>query len=145
VAATIGLVQNETSNASSFIHRCRNWAASRPLAFVSVSVAMFHLPTHAFFKAMLFLWRGIRDPRDAPRTGICETTAVCAIKTDLPRDDDRYAGDHWFGIPLLYNRFQLVLWAPRVKDATDRLMPLADYAFWMLVGKRLFTSFTAGV
>jgi NADH-quinone oxidoreductase subunit L len=31
--------------------------------------AMFHLFTHAFFKALLFLGAGSRDPRDAPRAG----------------------------------------------------------------------------
>ena len=33
------------------------------------AAAMFHLVTHAFFKALLFLGSGVRDPRDGGRAG----------------------------------------------------------------------------
>ena len=58
--------------------------------------AMFHLFTHAFFKALLFLGAGIGDPRHAPRAGHALSTA--RLRKEIPFTfwamTDRHAGDH---------------------------------------------------
>ena len=68
-AATVALVQND-------IKRIIAYSTCSQLGYMFVamgvgaySVGMFHLFTHAFFKALLFLGCGLRDPRHAPRAG----------------------------------------------------------------------------
>jgi NADH-quinone oxidoreductase subunit L len=71
-AATVGLVQNDIKRVIAY-STCSQLGYMFVAAGVGVySVAMFHLFTHAFFKAMLFLGRGLGDPRDAPRAGHAE-------------------------------------------------------------------------
>ena len=48
------------------------------------SVGMFHLFTHAFFKALLFLGSGSVIPRDASRAGHPATWAACGAKFRSP-------------------------------------------------------------
>ena len=58
--------------------------------------AMFHLFTHAYFKALLFLGRGRGDPRDAPRAGHLEDGRTAAADAghvlDVPRRHPRADG-----------------------------------------------------
>jgi NADH-quinone oxidoreductase subunit L len=68
-AATVGLVQND-------IKRVVAYSTCSQLGYMFVamgvgaySVGMFHLFTHAFFKALLFLGLRLGDPRDASRAG----------------------------------------------------------------------------
>ncbi len=68
-AATVGLVQND-------IKRIIAYSTCSQLGYMFVamgagaySVGIFHLFTHAFFKALLFLGCGLGDPRHASRAG----------------------------------------------------------------------------
>ena len=68
-AATVGCAQND-------IKRVIAYSTCSQLGYMffaagvgAYGAAMFHLFTHAFFKALLFLGAGSRDPRDAPRAG----------------------------------------------------------------------------
>ena len=68
-AATVGLVQND-------IKRVIAYSTCSQLGYMFVglgvggySLGMFHLFTHAFFKALLFLGAGSVITRDAPRAG----------------------------------------------------------------------------
>ena len=68
-AATVGLVQND-------IKRIVAYSTCSQLGYMFVamgvgaySVGMFHLFTHAFFKALLFLGSGLGHHRDASRAG----------------------------------------------------------------------------
>ena len=95
VAATIGLVQND-------IKRVIAYSTMSQLGYMFVAagvgvypVAMFHLFTHAFFKAMLFLGAGVGDPCHAPRAGHAELRWPSQKDpADLLRHADRHAGHH---------------------------------------------------
>ena len=68
-AATIGCVQND-------IKRVIAYSTCSQLGYMFVAAgvgayqaSIFHLITHAFFKALLFLERRLGDPRDVGRAG----------------------------------------------------------------------------
>ncbi|WGW02574.1 NADH-quinone oxidoreductase subunit L [Tropicibacter oceani] len=141
VAATIGLVQND-------IKRVIAYSTMSQLGYMFVaagvgvySVAMFHLFTHAFFKAMLFLGagsviHGMHHEQDMRNYG--------ALRKKLPYT-------FWammigtlaitgVGIPLTHLGFAGFL----SKDAVIESAwagTNGGYAFWMLVIAALFTSF----
>ncbi len=141
VAATIGLVQND-------IKRVIAYSTMSQLGYMFVaagvgmySVAMFHLFTHAFFKAMLFLGagsviHGMHHEQDMRNYGglrhklpftfwamLIGTLAITGV-----------------GIPLTHYGFAGFL----SKDAVIESAWAGTgggYAFWMLVVAALFTSF----
>ncbi len=141
VAATIGLVQND-------IKRVIAYSTMSQLGYMFVaagvgvySVAMFHLFTHAFFKAMLFLGagsviHGMHHEQDMRNYG--------GLRKKLPMT-------FWammigtlaitgVGIPLTHYGFAGFL----SKDAVIESAwagTAGGYAFWMLVIAALFTSF----
>jgi NADH-quinone oxidoreductase subunit L len=79
-AATVGLVQNDIKRVIAY-STCSQLGYMFVAAGVGVyPVAMFHLFTHAFFKAMLFLGAGsVIPPPITSRT--CATTAACARRS----------------------------------------------------------------
>ncbi len=139
VAATIGLVQND-------IKRVIAYSTMSQLGYMFVAaglgaypVAMFHLFTHAFFKAMLFLGAGSvihathheQDMRyygglrkKIPLTFYAMLIGTLAITG--------------VGIPLTYYGFAGFL----SKDAVIEVAWVgSDFAFWLLVVAACFTSF----
>ncbi len=94
-AATVGLVQND-------IKRVIAYSTCSQLGYMFVAAgvgaypaAMFHLFTHAAFKALLFLVRRLGDPCDAPRAGHADVRrAAHQDPLYLLGDGDRHAGDH---------------------------------------------------
>ncbi|WP_341862391.1 NADH-quinone oxidoreductase subunit L [Gymnodinialimonas sp. 57CJ19] len=147
VAATIGLVQND-------IKRVIAYSTMSQLGYMFVaagvgvySVAMFHLLTHAFFKAMLFLGAGSvihamhheQDMRNygGLRKKIPYTFAAMMIGT---------LAITGVGIPLLYFGFPVGFAGFVSKDAVIESAyafggDLGQFAFWALVIGALFTSF----
>lgn len=147
VAATIGLVQND-------IKRVIAYSTMSQLGYMFVaagvgvySVAMFHLLTHAFFKAMLFLGAGSvihamhheQDMRNygGLRKKIPYTFAAMMIGT---------LAITGVGIPLLYLGFPVGFAGFVSKDAVIESAyafggDLGQFAFWALVIGALFTSF----
>ncbi|NJS38622.1 MAG: NADH-quinone oxidoreductase subunit L [Rhodobacteraceae bacterium] len=139
VAATIGLVQND-------IKRVIAYSTMSQLGYMFVaagvgvySVAMFHLFTHAFFKAMLFLGAGSvihathheQDMRNygGLRTKIPYTFWAMMIGT---------LAITGVGIPLTHYGFAGFL----SKDAViESAYVGSNYAFWMLVIAAAMTSF----
>ncbi len=141
VAATIGLVQND-------IKRVIAYSTMSQLGYMFVaagvgvySAAMFHLFTHAFFKAMLFLGAGSvihamhheQDMRNygGLRKKIPYTFGAMMIGT---------LAITGVGIPLTHIGFAGFL----SKDAIIESAfagTAGGYAFWMLVIAALFTSF----
>ncbi len=147
VAATIGLVQND-------IKRVIAYSTMSQLGYMFVaagvgvySVAMFHLLTHAFFKAMLFLGagsviHGMHHEQDMRNYGglrhklpytfwamMIGTLAITGV-----------------GIPLLYFGFPVGFAGFVSKDAVIESAyafggDLGNFAFWALVIGALFTSF----
>ncbi len=146
-AATVGLVQNDIKRVIAY-STCSQLGYMFVAAGVGVySVAMFHLLTHAFFKAMLFLGagsviHGMHHEQDMRNYG--------GLKDKLPKT-------FWammigtlaitgVGIPLLYIGFPVGFAGFVSKDAiiesayaggTDASL----FAFWVLVVAALMTSF----
>ena len=143
VAATIGLVQND-------IKRVIAYSTMSQLGYMFVaaglgaySVAMFHLLTHAFFKAMLFLGAGsvihaMHHEQDLRNYGglrkkipytfwamLIGTLAITGV-----------------GIPLLYIGFPVGFAGFVSKDAIIEVAYVGSTgAFWVLVGAAAMTSF----
>ncbi|MBC7132722.1 MAG: NADH-quinone oxidoreductase subunit L [Roseovarius sp.] len=140
-AATVGLVQNDIKRVIAY-STCSQLGYMFVAAGVGVySVAMFHLFTHAFFKAMLFLGagsviHGMHHEQDMRNYG--------GLRRKLPYT-------FWammigtlaitgVGIPLTHIGFAGFL----SKDAVIESAwagTQGGYAFWMLVIAALFTSF----
>ncbi|MEE3358642.1 MAG: NADH-quinone oxidoreductase subunit L [Pseudomonadota bacterium] len=140
-AATVGLVQNDIKRVIAY-STCSQLGYMFVAAGVGVySVAMFHLFTHAFFKAMLFLGagsviHGMHHEQDMRNYG--------GLRKKLPYT-------FWammigtlaitgVGIPLTHIGFAGFL----SKDAVIESAyagTAGGYAFWMLVVAALFTSF----
>ncbi len=144
MAATVGLVQND-------IKRVIAYSTMSQLGYMFVaagvgvySVAMFHLLTHAFFKAMLFLGagsviHGMHHEQDMRNYG--------GLRHKLPKT-------FWammigtlaitgVGIPFLYIGFPVGFAGFVSKDAIieSAYAANAGYAFWMLVIAAFMTSF----
>ena len=144
MAATVGLVQND-------IKRVIAYSTMSQLGYMFVaagigvySVAMFHLLTHAFFKAMLFLGAGSvihgmhheQDMRNygglrhkMPKTFWAMMIGTLAITG--------------VGIPFLYIGFPVGFAGFVSKDAIieSAYAAQSSYAFWMLVIAAFMTSF----
>ena len=140
-AATVGLVQNDIKRVIAY-STCSQLGYMFVAAGVGVySVAMFHLLTHAFFKAMLFLGagsviHGMHHEQDMRNYG--------GLRKKLPYT-------FWammigtlaitgVGIPLTHYGFAGFL----SKDAVIESAfagTAGGYAFWMLVIAAMFTSF----
>lgn len=140
-AATVGLVQNDIKRVIAY-STCSQLGYMFVAAGVGVySAAMFHLLTHAFFKAMLFLGAGsvihaMHHEQDMRNYGnlrkkIPYTFAAMMIGT---------LAITGVGIPLTHIGFAGFL----SKDAIIESAyagTMGGYAFWMLVIAALFTSF----
>ncbi|WP_099823783.1 NADH-quinone oxidoreductase subunit L [Oceaniglobus indicus] len=142
-AATVGLVQNDIKRVIAY-STCSQLGYMFVAAGVGVySVAMFHLLTHAFFKAMLFLGagsviHGMHHEQDMRNYG--------ALKDKMPYT-------FWammigtlaitgVGIPLTHIGFAGFLSKDAViESAWGAMSGAGDYAFWLLVIAAMFTSF----
>ncbi|MCH2167822.1 MAG: NADH-quinone oxidoreductase subunit L [Oceanicola sp.] len=146
-AATVGLVQNDIKRVIAY-STCSQLGYMFVAAGVGVySVAMFHLFTHAFFKAMLFLGagsviHGMHHEQDMRNYGglrrkmpytfwamMIGTLAITGV-----------------GIPLLYVGFPIGFAGFVSKDAVIESAYAAGtqaggFAFWALLIGALFTSF----
>ncbi len=142
-AATVGLVQNDIKRVIAY-STCSQLGYMFVAAGVGVySVAMFHLFTHAFFKAMLFLGAGsvihaMHHEQDMRNYGglrkkipltfwamMIGTLAITGV-----------------GIPLTYIGFAGFLSKDAVIESAFAFGGgLGTYAFWMLVVAACFTSF----
>jgi NADH-quinone oxidoreductase subunit L len=144
VAATIGLVQND-------IKRVIAYSTMSQLGYMFVaaglgvySVAMFHLLTHAFFKAMLFLGagsviHGMHHEQDMRNYGGLRHKLPWTFRAMMIGT----LAITGFGIPLLYIGSPVGFAGFVSKDAIIESAFAAGggYAFWMLVVAALFTSF----
>ncbi len=142
-AATVGLVQNDIKRVIAY-STCSQLGYMFVAAGVGVySVAMFHLLTHAFFKAMLFLGagsviHGMHHEQDMRNYG--------GLRKKLPYT-------FWammigtlaitgVGIPLTHIGFAGFLSKDAViESAWGAMSGPGTFAFWMLVIAAMFTSF----
>ncbi|WP_322892713.1 MULTISPECIES: NADH-quinone oxidoreductase subunit L [unclassified Yoonia] len=144
-AATVGLVQNDIKRVIAY-STCSQLGYMFVAAGLGVySVAMFHLLTHAFFKAMLFLGAGsvihaMHHEQDMRNYGglrhkIPKTFWMMMIGT---------LAITGVGIPLLYVGFPIGFAGFVSKDAIIESAyagTAGGYAFWMLVIAAAMTSF----
>jgi NADH-quinone oxidoreductase subunit L len=144
-AATVGLVQNDIKRVIAY-STCSQLGYMFVAAGLGVySVAMFHLLTHAFFKAMLFLGAGsvihaMHHEQDMRNYGglrhkIPQTFWMMMIGT---------LAITGVGIPLLYVGFPIGFAGFISKDAIIESAyagTAGGYAFWMLVAAAAMTSF----
>jgi NADH-quinone oxidoreductase subunit L len=143
-AATVGLVQNDIKRVIAY-STCSQLGYMFVAAGVGVySVAMFHLFTHAFFKAMLFLGagsviHGMHHEQDMRNYGglrkkMPYTFAAMMIGT---------LAITGVGIPLTHFGFAGFLSKDAVIESAwaGQGGGLGGYAFWMLVVAAAFTSF----
>jgi NADH-quinone oxidoreductase subunit L len=144
-AATVGLVQTDIKRVIAY-STCSQLGYMFVAAGLGVySVAMFHLLTHAFFKAMLFLGAGsvihaMHHEQDMRNYGglrhkIPKTFWMMMIGT---------LAITGVGIPLLYVGFPIGFAGFVSKDAIIESAyagTAGGYAFWMLVVAALMTSF----
>ncbi len=142
-AATIGLVQNDIKRVIAY-STCSQLGYMFAAAGVGVySAAMFHLLTHAFFKAMLFLGagsviHGMHHEQDMRNYGglrhkmpytywamLIGTLAITGV-----------------GIPLTHIGFAGFLSKDAIIEATwGARTGVGMYAFWLLVVAAVFTAF----
>ncbi|PIV73581.1 MAG: NADH-quinone oxidoreductase subunit L [Rhodobacteraceae bacterium CG17_big_fil_post_rev_8_21_14_2_50_65_11] len=143
-AATVGLVQNDIKRVIAY-STCSQLGYMFVAAGVGVyPVAMFHLLTHAFFKAMLFLGAGSvihamhheQDMRNygGLRKKIPYTFAAMMIGT-LAITGVGIPLTGWIGFAGFASKDAVI------ESAFAFGGPLGRYAFWMLVIAALFTAF----
>jgi NADH-quinone oxidoreductase subunit L len=92
-AATVGLVQNDIKRVIAYSTCSQLGYMFVALGVGAYGIAIFHLFTHAFFKALLFLGAGsvihaMSDEQDMRKMG----GSAEAHPDDLLDDDDRHAG-----------------------------------------------------
>ncbi len=141
-AATVGLVQND-------IKRVIAYSTCSQLGYMFVALgvgaygaAVFHLFTHAFFKALLFLAPARSSmPSMANRT--CGTWVPAqAHPRHLLDDDHRHAGAHRRRIPGTMIGFAGFFSKDVIIESSFAShSPVAGFAFTLLVIAALFTSF----
>ena len=143
-AATVGLVQNDIKRVIAY-STCSQLGYMFVAAGVGVySVAMFHLFTHAFFKAMLFLGagsviHGMHHEQDMRNYGGLRHKLPWTFRAMMVGT----LAITGVGIPLLYIGFPVGFAGFVSKDAViESAFAAGDgYAFWLLVVAALFTSF----
>ncbi|MCF2872131.1 NADH-quinone oxidoreductase subunit L [Octadecabacter sp. G9-8] len=143
-AATVGLVQNDIKRVIAY-STCSQLGYMFVAAGLGVySVAMFHLLTHAFFKAMLFLGagsviHGMHHEQDMRNYGGLRHKLPWTFRAMMIGT----LAITGFGVPLLYIGFPVGFAGFVSKDAIIESAYAAGggYAFWMLVVAALFTSF----
>jgi len=144
-AATVGLVQNDIKRVIAY-STCSQLGYMFVAAGLGVySVAMFHLLTHAFFKAMLFLGagsviHGMHHEQDMRNYGGLRHKMPWTFRAMMVGT----LAITGVGIPLLYVGFPVGFAGFVSKDAIIESAYAGTnggYAFWMLVVAALFTSF----
>ena len=92
-AATVGLVQNDIKKVIAYSTCSQLGYMFVGLGVGGYSLGIFHLFTHAFFKALLVPWRRLGHHRDASRAGHArDGRAAQGDPLHLLDDDDRNAG-----------------------------------------------------
>jgi NADH-quinone oxidoreductase subunit L len=94
MAASIGLVQYDIKRVLAYSTVSQLGYMFTAMGVGAFSAGAFHLMTHAFFKALLFLGQRLGDPCDGRRAGHAPHGQPEEVHADhLRDDDDRHAGD----------------------------------------------------
>lgn len=143
-AATVGLVQNDIKRVIAYSTCSQLGYMFVALGAGAYSAGVFHLFTHAFFKALLFLGAGsvihaMHHEQDMRNMGglskkIPITYAMMLIGT-LALTGVGIPGTEWFGFAGFFSKDSIIEAAYAVGGNTGM------FAFWLLVVAALFTSF----
>ncbi|MGV8830747.1 MAG: NADH-quinone oxidoreductase subunit L [Devosia sp.] len=143
-AATVGLVQNDIKRVIAYSTCSQLGYMFVALGAGAYSAGVFHLFTHAFFKALLFLGAGavihaMHHEQDMRHMGglrkkIPITYAMMLIGT-LALTGVGIPGSEWFGFAGFFSKDSIIEASYAVGGNTGM------FAFWMLVIAALFTSF----
>lgn len=143
-AATVGLVQNDIKRVIAYSTCSQLGYMFVALGAGAYSAGIFHLFTHAFFKALLFLGAGAvihamhheQDMRNMGglRKKIPVTYAMMMIGT-LALTGVGIPGTEWLGFAGFFSKDSIIEAAYAVGGNTG------TFAFWLLVVAALFTSF----
>ncbi|WP_316354310.1 NADH-quinone oxidoreductase subunit L [Devosia sp.] len=143
-AATVGLVQNDIKRVIAYSTCSQLGYMFVALGAGAYSAGIFHLFTHAFFKALLFLGAGAvihamhheQDMRNMGglRKKIPITYAMMMIGT-LALTGVGIPGTEWLGFAGFFSKDSIIEAAYAVGGNTGM------FAFWLLVVAALFTSF----
>jgi NADH-quinone oxidoreductase subunit L len=143
-AATVGLVQNDIKRVIAYSTCSQLGYMFVALGAGAYSAGVFHLFTHAFFKALLFLGAGavihaMHHEQDMRNMGglrhkIPVTYAMMLIGT-LALTGVGIPGSEWLGFAGFFSKDSIIEAAYAVGGNTGM------FAFWMLVIAALFTSF----
>ncbi|MDP2780012.1 NADH-quinone oxidoreductase subunit L [Devosia sp.] len=143
-AATVGLVQNDIKRVIAYSTCSQLGYMFVALGAGAYSAGVFHLFTHAFFKALLFLGAGavihaMHHEQDMRNMGglrhkIPVTYAMMLIGT-LALTGVGIPGSEWLGFAGFFSKDSIIEAAYAVGGNTGM------FAFWMLVVAALFTSF----
>jgi len=143
-AATVGLVQNDIKRVIAYSTCSQLGYMFVALGAGAYSAGVFHLFTHAFFKALLFLGAGAvihamhheQDMRNMGglRKKIPITYAMMLIGT-LALTGVGIPGTEWLGFAGFFSKDSIIEAAYAVGGNAG------SFAFWMLVIAALFTSF----
>jgi NADH:ubiquinone oxidoreductase subunit 5 (subunit L)/multisubunit Na+/H+ antiporter MnhA subunit len=101
----LGIIQNDIKRVVAYSTLSQLGYMTVALGVSAYSVAVFHLMTHAFFKALLFLGRRLGDHRHAPRPGHPLDGRPAQVHAD--HLDHLAARARWrlIGTPLLFSGF----------------------------------------
>jgi NADH:ubiquinone oxidoreductase subunit 4 (subunit M) len=89
----LGIIQNDIKRVVAYSTLSQLGYMTVALGASAYSVAIFHLMTHAFFKALLFLGRRLGDHRHAPRSGHSQHGWPAQVHADhLDHLADRFPG-----------------------------------------------------
>ncbi|ODT80572.1 MAG: NADH-quinone oxidoreductase subunit L [Pelagibacterium sp. SCN 64-44] len=143
-AATVGLVQNDIKRVIAYSTCSQLGYMFVALGAGAYSAGVFHLFTHAFFKALLFLGAGavihaMHHEQDMRNMGglrhkIPVTYAMMLIGT-LALTGVGIPGTEWLGFAGFFSKDSIIEAAYAVGGNAG------SFAFWMLVVAALFTSF----
>lgn len=142
-AATVGLVQNDIKRVIAYSTCSQLGYMFVALGIGAYGAAVFHLFTHAFFKALLFLGAGsvihaVSDEQDMRRMGglrkYIPTTYWMMVIGTLALTGVGIPGTI-IGTAGFFSKDAII------ESAFAATNPAAGYAFWLLVIAALFTSF----
>ena len=137
----LGIVQNDIKRVVAYSTLSQLGYMTVALGASAYSVAIFHLMTHAFFKALLFLGAGSVIIAHAPRAGHAQAWAACASTCRSPGSTALIGSLALVGTPFFsgfYSKDAIILAAEHAAHAGQ---PVPAIAYWAVLAGVFVTAF----